>query len=240
MGTEAVYSFYAESFTDRNHLQRIQEEAYAIIQTAVATSAQTRRDLAVSGNHIEGDTMPTIEIRIRSLAQLFDALDPAPLQERALDRNVESFILASAGTHRPKEPLRLLVHLPESLRAHAADATDAIHEHFRRAHAQGERNFRRRLRIGGFALAVASVVLAGSFGLRSLLSNFEERALVQGLREGLLILGWVAMWRPVEILLFERWESHLDHAMLERLASMPIEFVFQPDRGPASMTGFAG
>lgn len=173
--------------------------------------------------------MATIQMRISSLAQLFDALDPAPLRERALDRNAESYILRRAGMHRPTELVRLSVHLPESLRAGAADATDAIHEHFRRAHAQGERNFRRRLRIGGFALAVASGVLAGSLGLRSLLSTFEERALVQGLREGLLILGWVAMWRPVEILLFEHWESHLDHAILERLGSIPIEFVFQPD-----------
>ena len=38
-GTEAVYKLYAESFKDSTHLHRIQEEAYAIIQTAVATEA---------------------------------------------------------------------------------------------------------------------------------------------------------------------------------------------------------
>jgi len=173
--------------------------------------------------------MATIEIRIRSLAQLVETLDPAPLRERALGRSVESYILASAGRHRRTEALRLRVHFPESLRAHAAEAAEAIHEHFRRTHAQGERAFRRRMRIGGFALAVALGVLAGSIGLRSLLSDIEGQPLVQGLGEGLLILGWVAMWRPVEILLFEHWESHLDHALLERLASIPIEFVFQPD-----------
>ena len=173
--------------------------------------------------------MATIEIRIRRLAQLFEVLDPAPLPERALDRDAESYILACAGKHRPTEPLRLLVHLPESLRTHADDAVDGLHGHFRRTHAQGEHTFRRRLRIGGFALAVASGVLAGSFWLRSLLSGVTERPLVQGLSEGLLILGWVAMWRPVEILLFEHWESHLGHAMLDRLASIPVEFVFQPD-----------
>lgn len=170
--------------------------------------------------------MATIEIRIRRPAQLFDALDLAPLRERALDRKAERYILSRAGTCRPTDALRLLVHLPESLRAHAADMTDAIHEHFRLAHAQGERNFRRRLRVGGRTLAVAVGVLAGSFWLRSLLSDVPSRALVQGLEEGLLILGWVAMWRPVEILLFERWESHPDHTRLEKLASMPIEFVF--------------
>ena len=38
-GTEAVYKLYAESFKDRTHLRRIQEEAHAIIRTAVATKA---------------------------------------------------------------------------------------------------------------------------------------------------------------------------------------------------------
>jgi hypothetical protein len=178
----------------------------------------------------ERDTMATIAIRIRSLARLFDALDPAPLQESALERNAEGYILGCAGKHRPTEPLRLLVHLPESLGAHAADASDAIHEHFRRAHAQGERNFRRRQRIGGFTLALALGVLAGSFWLRSLLSNVEGSPLVQGIGEGLLILGWVVMWRPVEILLWEHWESHLNHAMLERLTTPGPT---RPDQSPS-------
>jgi hypothetical protein len=37
------------------------------------------------------------------------------------------------------------------------------------------------------------------------------------------------MWCPGEILLLENWESHLNHAMLERLANIPVEYVFQPD-----------
>jgi hypothetical protein len=188
----------------------------------MSSSTPTLRDI-----HIQRDTVATIEIRTSSLAQLFDALDPAPLQERALDRDVESYIVGRAAKHRPTEPLRLRVHLPESLRARAADATASIHEHFRRAHEEGERSFRRRLRIGGFTLAVAVGVLAASIWLRSLLSDIKGRPLVQGLGESLLILGWVSMWRPVEILLFEHWESHLDHTVLKRLASIPVEFVFQ-------------
>jgi len=176
--------------------------------------------------------MATIEIRIRSLAQLFETLDATPLQGRALDRSAESYILGRAGTYRSSEPLRLLVRAPESMRAHVAAATDAIHEHFRRAHTQGERNFRRRLRIGAFTLAVALGVLAASFWLRSLLRTVDGSTLAQGFGEGLLILGWVVMWRPIEILLFEHWESHLDHAMLNRLASIAVEFEFQPDAPP--------
>ena len=128
-----------------------------------------------------------VKLRIRSLASLFDALDPAPLHQRALNRDVGRYILGSAGTDRSTEPLRLLIHLSESLRADAADASDAIHEHFRRALVRGERRFRRRQRIGGVTLGVALGVLAGSFWLRSLLRGVEGRALVQGIGEGLLI-----------------------------------------------------
>ncbi len=173
--------------------------------------------------------MATIEIRVRSLGQLFDPLDPSPLREKALDPRAESYILACAEEQPPREPLRLLIYLPEALRAHAADSADAIHEHFSLAHAQGERRFRRRMRIGGASLGAGLAILALSVGLRSLLRDIEGQALAQGLAEGLLILGWVAMWRPVEILLFEHWESHLDHAMLDRLASIPVEFSFLPD-----------
>lgn len=47
-GTEAVLKIYAESFKDLAHLHRIQEEAYAIIQTAVATKAQALADRSSS------------------------------------------------------------------------------------------------------------------------------------------------------------------------------------------------
>ncbi len=70
---------------------------------------------------------------------------------------------------------------------------------------------------------------AGSFGLCRLLSNLEAGALVRGPREGLLILACVAMWCLGEILLVEDWESHEGHAMPERLANIPVEYVFQPD-----------
>jgi phosphoglucomutase len=37
-GTEDIYKIYAESFLDEKHLQRIQEEAVAIVSAAFATA----------------------------------------------------------------------------------------------------------------------------------------------------------------------------------------------------------
>ena len=37
--------------------------------------------------------MPAIEMRIDSLPQLFDSLDPAPFHDRALDREAEAWLI---------------------------------------------------------------------------------------------------------------------------------------------------
>jgi hypothetical protein len=47
-----------------------------------------------------------------------------------------------------------------------------------------------------------------------------DRAIVD---EGLLILGWVALWRPTEALLYDWWPLARRRTLLRRLASIPIE-----------------
>ena len=41
--------------------------------------------------------------------------------------------------------------------------------------------------------------------------------------EGLLILGWVAMWRPIEVLLYDWWPLARRRTLLRRLATIPVE-----------------
>ena len=41
--------------------------------------------------------------------------------------------------------------------------------------------------------------------------------------EGLLILGWVALWRPTEALLYDWWPLVRRRALLLRLAAIPVE-----------------
>ena len=43
--------------------------------------------------------------------------------------------------------------------------------------------------------------------------------------EGLLILAWVALWRPAEVALFDQWESREQLLLLRKLAQVPVEFV---------------
>lgn len=166
--------------------------------------------------------MAVIDIRIHALAQLYDAMDPAPFHDKALDPRAEDYILSCARESAAHEPVTLRLHGPPDLREHAGEIASAVHAHFGLALQAAERHGRQRLRIGRAALLLGLAVLVACLVLRSLVPADPSPAL-EAIREGLLILGWVALWRPVEILLFERWESRQERQRLRALAQARIE-----------------
>ena len=176
--------------------------------------------------------MALIEIYIRTRAQLFDSLDPSPFHERSLDRNADSYILECAGEHPSQEQLHLIIHAPENLGPYLADMTQAIHIHYRFAHAQAYRRHRRKMHAARVTLLVGSVIFIVSLALFVLLGDWIDTPLGLGIGEGLLVLGWVALWRPIDLLLFERFESRMERQLLDRLARIPVEFRVMKDDRP--------
>lgn len=167
--------------------------------------------------------MAVIDIRIRSLAQLFDAMDPAPFHDKALDPAAEEYILSCARDQGAHEPVTLRLHAPESLRAHASEISSAIRTHFRLSLESAVRLGRQRARVGHTTLTLGIAVLVVCLVLRSLIPP-HSTAILGAVEEGLLILGWVALWRPVEILLFERWENRKERQHLLMLSNASVEF----------------
>jgi len=50
--------------------------------------------------------------------------------------------------------------------------------------------------------------------------------LAEVFRESLLIGGWVAMWRPLEIFLYDWWPIRAEVRLYDRLAAMPVRVVY--------------
>jgi hypothetical protein len=48
-------------------------------------------------------------------------------------------------------------------------------------------------------------------------------------RESLLIGGWVAMWRPLEVFLYDWWPIRADVHLCNRLSAMPVRLVYEAD-----------
>jgi len=46
------------------------------------------------------------------------------------------------------------------------------------------------------------------------------------IREGLLIGGWVAMWRPLEVFLYDWWPIRAEAHLSDRLSTMPVRIEY--------------
>jgi hypothetical protein len=179
-----------------------------------------------------------IEITLRELKQLFNTLDPAPFHEKDLDPAAEEYIV-SAVRELGWQPSRLVLHLPPGTADdHACGAVVAIRNYF----ADRTRHAREQLRLlfvrGVISLLIGLTFLATCLSVRELLMATVQPGDVI-LSEGLLILGWVAMWKPVEIFLYDWWPDLDKRRLFERIAHMQVETqvdtpaAFAPDPVPA-------
>ena len=171
-----------------------------------------------------GSASRTIEVRVAELRQLFNAIDPSPFRERDLDPRAEEFIVDWARDLPRDVPLALRVHLERS--AGWADEAEllrqAIHQYFQARAAGARRRLRDLFRRGRISLAIALVFLAASMTLSDLIGNAGDGGFAPILREGFLIGGWVAMWRPLEVFLYDWWPIRGEVQLFERLSAMPV------------------
>ena len=172
------------------------------------------------------DATATIDIHVQRIEQLFDALDPSPFRDKALDTEFDAYLRDCAGEHPHTSRLRLRLQAPANLVDHAADIEAAIHSHFRFVLEQAERRARVSQRRYRGVVVVGFVVLGVSLVLRRLLAGWDSPG-SEVLIEGLLVLGWVALWRPIEVLLFERVDARQQRQLLRRLAE--IEILWRPE-----------
>ena len=167
----------------------------------------------------------TIEVHVEELKQLFNSMDPSPFHRRDLDPAAEQFIVDSARELARQAALELLVYLDRGpgLGDEAAMLQDAVRQYFRGRRVATQRKLKLLFRVGRVSLVIGLAFLTVALTLSriaaELLGTTPYGALVS---EGLLIGGWVALWRPIEIFLYDWWQPRADARLFERLAAMPV------------------
>lgn len=174
--------------------------------------------------------MRQIELRLRDLKQLFNSLDPSPFHEKDLDRDAEEFIVSWSREIPLAEPLRLRVHLGSQPSADAARlVSDTIAHYFGSRMAHTERELRQLMRQGRVTLAIGLVFLAVCFGVGELVAS-AGTVWSEYVRQSLTIAGWVAMWRPMQIYLFDWWPLRREIRNYARLAAMQVDVIASDER----------
>ncbi len=175
-----------------------------------------------------------IEIQVERVSQLFDSLDPSPLSRRDLAARAEDYIVGSARELPAKQPVAIVVHLPAteagSLEADQLQASFRNYFEDRAEHTGLE--LKDLLRIGRLSLIIGMAVLALALVVGSMLARLLEGMFGQYWIEGLIILGWVALWRPMEIFLYEWWPILRERNLYRRLAR--AEVVVRPIARPGA------
>jgi len=166
----------------------------------------------------------SIEIQVEKVSQLFDSLDPSPFSRRDLAARAEDYIVGSARELPTRQPIEIVVHLPttEVNGLAGGQLGTAFHNYFldRAEHAGLE--LKNLLRTGRLSLLIGMVVLAVSFGVGAALQRLFEGVFGEYWIEGLIILGWVALWRPMEIFLYEWWPLLGERNLYRRLATAEV------------------
>lgn len=169
-----------------------------------------------------------IELRLRELAQLFDSFDPAPFHEKDLDRDAEEFIVSWALEHPPDAPLVFRLHLPRDQQRFEPErvVVEAVHNYFAYRSGIARLDVRRTLQHGRQSLLLGLTFLVACMGLRELWRGLGVGDWGPIVDEGLLILGWVAMWKPLELLLYDWWPVLRRKRTYDNLARMRIEVLY--------------
>jgi hypothetical protein len=169
-----------------------------------------------------------IEVKVADVHRLFNSMDPSPFRERDLDQEAEEFIVSWARESPKDASIRLVVHVAKpspDVPDPTALVTESVRNYFSYRAEITRRELRQIFREGRFSLAIGLLFLA--------VCNVGAAALFapgpgtwHGIaREGLSIIGWVAMWHPLDVLLYRWWPVLQTVRLHERLAVAEVAVI---------------
>ena len=169
-----------------------------------------------------------VELHLREVEQLFDSLDPCPFYERDLDSNAEEYIVESVreGPQHVISAIVVYFDQPSGQPNEQRVIEQAIHRHFARKVRLASRELHLLIRRGWISLIIGLTFLATLFvASEAVTSGMDAGPLTTVLRESLVIGGWVAMWRPLEIFLYGWWPIVGRRRLFATLAHLPVRII---------------
>ena len=165
-----------------------------------------------------------LRLSLRHSSQLFNSLDPSPFYEKDLDADAEQFLVSWAQEMPPHTELRLTLYLKEPPPGPEPERwlTQSIHHYFTERARLTRAELRALLRQGRASLAIGITFLTLCLVLARFIATHATGVVPELFREGLTIAGWVAMWRPLQIYLYDWWPLRRKQRLYLRMSRMPV------------------
>jgi hypothetical protein len=167
-----------------------------------------------------------IELNLHEVRQLFNSMDPSPFNERDLDQDADEYIVSWAREYPVDAPVSLRVHLERWPEADPVPVVrEAVHHYYAYRAGITDLEFKRIMREGRLTLAIGLVFLATCLLITHAVVPRNAGDWGGYVRESLTIAGWVAMWRPMEMYLYDWWPVRRRARVFRKLSEMPVEVV---------------
>lgn len=166
-----------------------------------------------------------IALDVRDIDQLFTSFDPSPFHAFSLNTTAAQYIFSQAW-YAPRDAafvIDLSVHGQQPSSGEVGKLQDVLRMHFTRLAASDHQNFRNLIRTGLISLAIGLFVLA----ICTMLSRAVDASSLpdgwrEGIRDGISVFGWVANWRPAQILFYDWWPVRRSRNLHRRLARAEV------------------
>jgi hypothetical protein len=176
------------------------------------------------------DGMILIEIKLSTIMQLFNSFDPAPFHEKELDSAAEHYIIDTVKDFPAKTKFKMVIYLPKECigSEQARKIKPAIRYHFNYRMMGADRKFRAHFRYGRSTMLIGLSFLTIALLARQMVSSISHELAAQIFADALLIIGWVAMWEPVTVFLYELWPILQMKKVYQKISGMEIDILPAP------------
>jgi hypothetical protein len=151
---------------------------------------------------------------------MFNSLDPSPFWDRDLDPTAAQFIEDEFREKLSARTWHLHVHTMEETGL-AADLPAAIEHYYERLADSARLRLHENLRVAELALLGGVAIFIACMTARQVLSDLLE-GVPRFLNEGLIILAWLALWRPTEALVYGWMPLYRKRRLYQRLAGIRV------------------
>lgn len=173
------------------------------------------------------DETKLIEVQIERIGNLFSSLDPSPFGSRDLNDDAEEFIVGWARELPHRAPIAILLHLPsvEAVRADEIGLDESVLHYFETRAEKYDRDLREHFFNSWRYLSIGVPLLTVCLVASQFAADVKPEALSRLIRESLIIVGWVANWKPIDAFLFGWWPIVRTRNLYRRLSDARVEIV---------------
>lgn len=167
-----------------------------------------------------------IILELKDLGQLFIAPDTQFYGKRILSAGAEEYIIEEATMASSRGDIHLKLRLSRNAAGREHEVISSIHQHFAHRKVKSKIQLKKVLQLGWRSLLIAIVFLAFLVALVLVIIRLlPEGGLSVTFREILIILGWVALWRPADLLLYEWRPLKREVNLFSRLEQCKVEII---------------